>query len=186
MSSQHAIIGGADEFGEQQHLQLEPHAQRAPAKTKRREAPMRCDVVSSKAIHGTTEQPRVFRFLGEPRVHERPHFRRAAAEFFSVMRDQGSWAATIAEPKLLQRPEKWSEDFLRDCDGRGPIRFDAVLAVPRKVSDPFGVVHTDGGLSGVEVQGETATTCLLVRTSCQIADTLFDQVNDLIRSGSSS
>src|SRR5437660_9350206 len=141
MTVEQAVISGADEFREQQHLQLEPHAQRAPAKTKRRETPVRSDPASTEAVHRAAEQTRVFRLLGEPPVHQEAHLVGAAAESFRIMRNQRGRAAAIAEPKLFQRREQCREDVRTNRYGSRPVRFGAVLAVAGKVSNPFGVVH---------------------------------------------
>ena len=87
MAAQHAVIRRADQFREQKDLQLDPHAHRATAKAKCREAPVRRNTTPPKAGHRAAEQSGVFGFLREPKIHDSPHFAAAAAEPFGVVGD---------------------------------------------------------------------------------------------------
>ena len=88
MTSQHPVVSRADEFGERQHLQFKPHAEHATAEAERGETPVRRDDASAKSSHRAAEQPRVFRFLREPQIHDLPHLVCTVAEIFPVKGDE--------------------------------------------------------------------------------------------------
>ena len=102
MPLKQAIVRGAGDLRQEQHLQFEAHAEHSAALAKRGKAPMRSDAFASQPVHGTAEQPGVLAFLGKPKVHKCPHLRRGTAKTFSVPRDEGGGTATISELKLLE------------------------------------------------------------------------------------
>src|ERR1051326_6475631 len=118
MLSENFVIGGTDQFGQQQDLKFGPNADQAATNTERAEAPMRFDASATEAQHGLAEQARMLPLLFEPKSRQEACFRGRILILSRVPGNERGGTAAVAEFKLLNPREPLSDEVRPQNNGQ--------------------------------------------------------------------
>src|SRR5205807_2551712 len=111
MFSEDFVIGGADQFSEQQVLKLSANSDKAATGAECAEAPMRFDAFATQAQHGLAQQARVLALLLEPKLSQNAGFLGGISILGGVPGNQRGGTAAVAKLKLLNGREQFFDDF---------------------------------------------------------------------------